>query len=390
MMNLKSMDSREVLYFVSMEPLIAFFMMRSTITESEEFPFVAGVSISRGNISLLMNPDKMLAMSSAEKMGVLVHEYLHVLMLHCTKRMRSDKSQHLKENIAKDMAINQLIVKPYNTGWALPDGAVFHDLPQFGFPPNLTSEQYFDLIDKKYTDDQLKSLYDPMDDHSGWGNDGGGGEDGDSEEIIKEVAKQYASSKYGTQLGKTLGGAGSAAGQMMETLLASERRDIDWRTEARQFLASVMDPKRQFTYKRQSRRYGFPFQGEKLKIKTKAMALIDTSGSMSAAYLSNIGGQLNLMSRIMQIDVVFVDADVQGTIKKYRPSAELTIPGRGGTDLQPGFVHAEENGYRGIIVFTDGDLFRKPECSIPTLWVIINNKKFTPPFGKALHVKWNY
>jgi predicted metal-dependent peptidase len=94
------------------------------------------------------------------------------------------------------------------------------------------------------------------------------------------------------------------------------------------------------------------------------------------------------MSKIMHVDVVFCDADVHGGIKKFRPTRELSFPGRGGTDMQPGFEFAKENHYRGVICFTDGYLFAKPECAIPTLWVVVNNNNFSAPFGSVCHVEW--
>lgn len=386
MLNLKSFDPRELYVFIVEEPLIAHFFMRSKIKEDKEFPALAGVCIKKGLIHLYLNPDKMQKLLPNEKIGVLIHEYLHVLLLHCSNRLggtdSSDKAKRMKENIAMDMAINQLIKKSFD----LPDNCVLHNKEPFDFPPDLTAEQYFELIEKKYSDDEIEERFGnwDFDDHSQWEE----GSQLEGRSVVKELAKSYAQTKQGGDTGRTLRSAGNHHGQLLDTLVAIETYDINWQLHAKRFVQNLLDDKRRFTYKRFSRRYGFPCPGQKFKTKAKVAAIVDTSGSMPASYLSHIGGQLNLMCKIMQVDVLWCDADVQGTVKKYRPTKELEIPGRGGTDMQPGFDLAQEENYRGVICFTDGYLYTETLSELPTLWVIVNNDGFKAPFGNVVHVDW--
>jgi predicted metal-dependent peptidase len=378
-------DPRELYVFIIQEPLLAFFLMRSKIIEDEKLPFVAGVSVQHGQINLHLNPTRMSEFSSKEKIGILVHEYLHVLLLHCTERRSDDPEKHTKENIAKDMAINQMILRCKN--YALPDWVISHDKEPFKFPANLTAEQYFELIDKNYTDEEIEKMYVAFDDHGAFGESSNGGAI-EGKAIIKELAKAYAQTKHAGDLGDALKTAGNQYGNILEKLVAIETYDINWQVQAKRFLAKIVDSKRQFTFKRFSKRYGFPAQGEKFKTKTKVAAIVDTSGSMSASFLSHIGGQLNLMSKIMRVDVIMCDVAVQGHISKFKPSRELEFPGRGGTDMQPAFEYVQEEGYRGVICFTDGGLYSPVSSKLPTLWVSVNNRQFNPPFGSIVHVLW--
>jgi len=386
MLNLKSFDPRELYVFIVEEPLLAHLFMRSKIKEDNEFPALAGVCIKKGLIHLYLNPEKMQKLSPNEKIGVLVHEYLHILFLHCSNRLggsdSSDQAKRMKENIAMDMAINQLIKKSFD----LPDNCVLHNKDPFDFPADLTAEQYYELIEKKFSDEDIQDKFGDweFDDHSKW--DDGSGLEGRS--VIKELAKSYAQTKQGSDMGRTMKSAGNKYGNILETLIAIETYDINWQVQAKRFIQKLLDDKRRFTYKRFSRRYGFPNPGEKFKTKAKVAAIVDTSGSMSGSYLSHIGGQLNLMCKIMQVDVFFCDADVQGKVKKYRPSRELEIPGRGGTDMQPAFNLAEEEKYRGVICFTDGYLYTETASKLPTLWVVVNNNGFIAPFGSVVNVHW--
>lgn len=371
-------DQQDLYLFIVQEPLLAYCLMRSKIIEEKDAPFPAAVSIKNGIINLYLNPDKIKEMSTKERVGVLVHEFLHVLLLHCTKRSKPDASQRKKENIAMDMAINQLIVKNYD----LPEYAVFHNKEPFDFPPDLTAEQYYELIDNSFSSEQVQCL-DSLDDHNKWEE----GETLEGRSVIKDLAEGYAQSKNANKLGKTLS-AGSKYGDILEKLLTIEVNDIAWQTHVKKFMHNILDSKKLFTYKKFSRRHGFPAPGRKFKNKAKLAVIVDTSGSMSSTFLSHIGGQLNLMAKIMQVDVFWCDAQVQGEVKKYKPKKELEFPGRGGTDMQPAFDLAVAQNYKGIVCFTDGGLFKEPECGIPTLWVSINNKSFKPPFGKLINVEW--
>lgn len=382
------MDDHEILCFLADEPMIGYFFLRSRIKEDKEFPFLAAVYVKHGIINLMVNPDKMNALTTMEKMGVMVHEYLHVMLLHCTERSmnNTESAKATKENIAKDMAINQLIVSP--GCWSIPEQGVFHNKKPFDYPAKLSAEEYYMLIEKDFTDEEIKQNYDPMDDHSQWGEDSSPEE---AKSTIKALAKAYANTKDAMKRGKVLEhgkGVGWMPGDMLQALLSIETPDVMWQTYVKMFMQKVLDQKKRFTYKRFSRRYGAPFQGTTIKTKSKVCAIIDTSGSMSDSFLAHIGGQLNLMCRIMQVDVVFCDAAVQGGIAKFKPSKELAFPGRGGTDMNPAFKFAEENLYRGIVCFTDGGLFTTPESTIPTLWVVVNNNSFKQPFGEICHVEW--
>ena len=380
----RSLDATELYAFIVEEPMLAHFFMRSEVHEEDDFPAPAGVCLKNGQIHLYMNPSKMNEFLPNEKIGVLVHEYLHVLMLHCSGRMSGasskDLAKHKKENIAMDMAINQLIRKSFD----LPKDCIQHDRDPFDFPADLTAEQYYELIEKKFSDQEVMDMNTDFDDHSMW--EGGNALEGKS--LIKQLAKQYAQTKNGDFAGKTLARAGNQYGKLLETLVAIETHEINWQLMARKFLHSLLDDKRRFTYKRFSRRHGFPNPGEKFKTKARVAAIVDTSGSMAPGWLSHIGGQLNLMAKVMQVDVFFCDADVQGSVKKYRPSSSLEIPGRGGTNMQPAFDLANEERYRGVICFTDGYFYEDVSSRLPTMWVICNNSSFNPPFGTASYVEW--
>jgi len=378
--DLTCISPQELYIFIIQEPLLAHYLMRSKVKEDKEFPAIAGICVKHGMINLFLNPDKMNELLPKEKIGVLIHEFLHVLLLHCTKRGSGEKAKRMKENIAMDMAINQLILRTFD----LPNMCVLHNKDPYNYPANLSSEQYYELIEEQFSDEEMEKMYQEFDSHDVW-------EDGDPLEgraVIKDIAEAYASTKNAGKIGKTLQ-AGNSYGDLLERLLAIETHEIVWQNEVKRFMHHQQDNKRMFSYKRFSRRYGFPAPGRKYKNKAKIAAIVDTSGSMSNLFLQHIGGQLNLMTKLMQVDIFWVDADVQGEVKKFKPSKEIEFPGRGGTDMQPGFDRALEDHYRGVVCFTDGYLYNKVESKIPTLWIIVNNPGFVAPFKSGIvHVDW--
>lgn len=378
---LESLSEEEMTALNDDEPFIAYFFFQSTIIEDPEFKAAAGVAVIKGKPHLWLNPGKMNQFSMREKIGVIVHEYLHVMLAHCTVRTTGVKELHIIENIAKDMAINQVV----NNAWDLPSGCVSYSDPRFNFKEKLSSEEYFNLIYEKFDPEEVEKQFGGMgfDDHSEWSDE----DDSSGTQIVKAMAKRYLQAT-GAQRGEALKGAGAYGDQMISEILAIEEHDIDWKQKARIFMHKVACPKQKPTWKRPNKRYGLPFQGSQRKTMNKVMALVDTSGSMSDNWLAHIGGHLNQMCRIMQVDVVFCDAEVSGHYKKHKPSKNLQYPGRGGTNMQPGFDFAAQEGYRGVICFTDGGLFTDPVSKIPTLWVVCNYPEFRLPFGQVAHVNW--
>ncbi len=379
--SLRSFSPREIFAFIADEPLLSYFMVRSKIVEDDKFPFCAGVYVEKGRINLLLNPTMLNKFNPSEKLGVLVHEYLHIVLQHCTSRHSQKGTKKMKENVAMDMAINQMIVKC----WSLPDVAVFHNKGPFNYPAGLTAEQYFELIDKQITDEQFEGMFPSMDDHSQW-------EECSPQDasVIREIMKGYANTRQGQEKGNTLKTAGDHFGNVMEQLLAIQDEDIPWYRYASYFLTKVRSDERKRTYKRPNKRYGFPAQGKTFKTKTRACVIIDTSGSMASTFLQHILGHLNMLTRVMEIDILMCDTGVQGEkIKKFKPQEELAFQGRGGTDLQPAFDKAKEDGYCAVICFTDGGLFKETGADIKTLWVCCNNKSFNPAKGEVIHTTWN-
>jgi len=383
-LNLTCMSGEEIWKFIVSEPLLSYFFLRSKIEELPDCNFVAAVSVKNGTVCLRINSADFKTFTFRQKMGILVHEYLHVLLQHCTSRVKHYSGvQAKKENYAMDMSINQMI----RSVWDLPEYAIYHDNPSFGFPPNLSAEQYLELINQKYPDETFSDSFGPnkgADTHDSWSS-----ATDEDDALIKEIARSYQNSYGPNDLGETLSAHAKMAG-VLENILARDANDISWDIEVRRFIHSSRSASFRRTYKRVNRRFGFPSPGLAHKYTAKVAAIVDTSSSMGNKVLEAVAGQLNKMSWQMLVDIIMCDSEVleSGIVKGFKASSSVDFRGRRDTDLQPGFDYAEKENYKAIVCFTDGFFDKDVLCAIPLLWVCIGNENFSPRTGKVIHVNW--
>lgn len=376
---LESFSEGELFTFISEEPLLAHLFVRSDICESTKYPYYASTCIRNGIIQLVLNPDKISSLPYKEKIGLLVHEYLHILLGHCTVRSIIKSSKIAKQNVAQDMAINQLILK---TGvWNLPKDGIFHNVPPFYYDEGLTSEEYLSFIDRDFSDEEIDEWYgnNAIDYHGDW-------ELSDSS-LVKDLIEDYIN-KGKSDLGETLS-LSKEHSSFLQKIESQSSSDKDWLITAKHFLCKNLPGKRKRTYKRPGKRYPFPSKGVLRKNVSKAAVIVDTSYSMSSASLGIILDALNKLSYISSIDVVMCDTEVKGEpFKNFQSSTELIFNGRGGTNLQPAFDLVENERYHSVICFTDGGSSEKIQTKVKTLWICINNLAFRPDVGQVCHVRW--
>jgi predicted metal-dependent peptidase len=90
------------------EPFFAALSRRIDKTASTAIP-TAGVRVNpeRGQFEMIYNPEFMAALSDTHKLGVLMHEFYHIIFEHVTGRKPADGLKRI-DNIAMDLAINGL------------------------------------------------------------------------------------------------------------------------------------------------------------------------------------------------------------------------------------------------------------------------------------------
>ena len=116
------------------------------------------------------------------------------------------------------------------------------------------------------------------------------------------------------------------------------------------------------------------------------MFLIDTSGSMTAALLEQIDGELARLARRFSVTVVEFDAAIQ-RVHAYRPLGDYH--GRGGTDFRPALEREFLRAHRPdlVVVFTDGE-GPAPESSprVPVIWCLTPGGDAPVQWGRVIRM----
>ena len=172
---------------------------------------------------------------------------------------------------------------------------------------------------------------------------------------------------------------GSLGGNFAEMLKASTRAKINWKTVFAGFRASVLSSKRKLTRMRPNRRTGFEQMGSIRRFDTRLLVAVDVSSSISSSALSYFYGVINSAFRygFEAIDVVQFDCGITQVQSLKKVLKDVTAVGRGGTSFQEPIDYADENGYDGLLILTDG---YAPQPTLPDgmrckiIWVCQNKQ----------------
>mgnify|MGYP003329035336 CR=1 FL=1 len=149
---------------------------------------------------------------------------------------------------------------------------------------------------------------------------------------------------------------GSLSGRFAEKIKASTKARIDWRNVFAGFRASVLSSKRKLTRMRPNRRSGFEQMGSTRQFNTRLLVAVDVSGSISSSALSYFYGVINSAFRygFEAIDVAQFNCSITQVQNLKKVMKNVTAVGRGGTSFQEPIDYANENGYDGLLILTDG------------------------------------
>ena len=179
---------------------------------------------------------------------------------------------------------------------------------------------------------------------------------------------------------------GSLAGNFAERLKASAKARINWRNVLSGFRASILSTKRKLTRMRPNRRTGFDNMGSIRRFDTKVLVAVDVSGSISSSDLSYFYGVVNSAFRygFTAVDVIQFDAGVRVVQSLKKVLRDVIAVGRGGTSFQEPIDYANENGYDGLVILTDG---YAPQPVLPDnmrcklVWVCNNRDSYESSHG---------
>lgn len=340
-----------------------------------------------------------------QRLFVLAHEIWHNVMLHFVRVEGRDRKLF---NIATDLEVNQLLKLD---GLIPPKGCCMPDA--YNVPPNLSAEEYYELLLKRNSGSGSSS------NASSGGSESSGNADGElsgqfdkhvfeGDEVSKETGLEKTEDKYGV-VGQdtdfTPNTVESAVEHMREAAIAAataleQQRgtlpahiaslvnkllepEVKWQEVLQQFVTRCFGDRREWNPpNRRHVWHGSYLQsrrGEKLKIAVG----IDTSGSVTAL-LPKFLGELNGLVQSFgnyELHLIQCDTDVND-YHLYSDDDPLDLEneafeakGMGGTKLHPIFDYINDNGLEidACVVFTDGycEEFDEDDApAFPVLWMV--------------------
>ena len=355
------------------EPFFAALSRRIDKTPTDTIPTAAvRVNPERQQFEMLYNPAFMGALSDEHKLGVLMHEFYHIIFEHVTKRMPDDGLRRI-DNIAMDLAINglpEMVGKlPCNadpgppTGSAgepmkacIPGEGMFADLPS-----GMTYEWYLEAL-KKMGEDDKKSDGEPgngdgdpfegadsFDDHGQFGEC-----EGTAQEIAKERLKEAV--KKAAEEAEKARNWGSVSSSVRKDILERVQTHVDWRKVMRYFIKTSQRADRRSTPRRINRRFPRIHPGKRVRRHARIAISIDQSGSVDDRMLAAFFSELNELAEIAEFTVIPFDCNVaedkvyvwkRGQTRKW----ERVLYGGTCFNAPTKYVNAE--GFDGHIILTD-------------------------------------
>ena len=348
------------------EPFFAAISRQVHKSPSTAIP-TAGVRINKetAQYEMLYNPEFMAKLPDNEKLGVLMHEFYHIIFDHVTERLPPEGMTKMW-NIATDLAINGLpgVIDKIPSIGCIPGKGPFVHLP-----PEMSADFYFEELKKQKEQDKEKNkdkgekgegegepsdgsgdgLGEPMDDHSGWGE-------------VDEDTKQIAKERLGEILKDAVKEAsksnnwGSVSSSMKKQIMERLKTWVDWRKMLSYFIKATVKADKTATIRKINKRFPRIHAGKKVQRLANIAISIDQSGSVGDDMLALFFNELNKLADIATFTVVPFDTEVDESKVYVWKKGQRKVWERvlcGGTDFNAPTKWVNERNFDGHIVLTD-------------------------------------
>jgi predicted metal-dependent peptidase len=357
------------------EPFFAALSRRIDKVSTTAIP-TAGVRVNPGSaqFELLYNPEFFAQLSDTHKLGILKHEFYHLIFEHVTTRKPADGLKRI-DNIAMDLAINCHISnelpcdatpgptigkEPMKA--CIPGEGIFADLPSFK-----SYEWYLEALKKKQEEGDGEGGQgkpgeggepgdgdpfggaDSLDDHDGFGES-----DGTTQEIAKERLKDTL--KKAADEAEKSRNWGTVSSSMRQEIMDRISTKIDWRKVLRYFVKTSQRSDKRSTPRRLNKRYPRVHPGKRVRRHAKIAISIDQSGSVDDQMLAAFFSELNKLAEIAEFTVIPFDTEVAKDkvyVWKKGQSKKTERVMRGGTCFDAPTKYVNAGNFDGHIVLTD-------------------------------------
>lgn len=354
------------------------------IVESEQLPDGSHLNACATNGKVIwINPKKFEKWSVQERVGMLAHEVMHVILQHAAR-----KHSYLQLGVGPDMktfstkrfdhACDYIInAHLLSQGFKLPLGSLQNS--------TVTGDDIVDEIYVKLPDDE---------DEKPDGNDDHVANDGQTQTSQPVMA---AALKKAQEIAKMQGKGSAGLERLIDKICEPE---VPWQEHLRRTFIAMTRGRDEMTWARPNRRkLAAPphlyLPGRTGREGPEIGVIVDTSGSIGQDELSTFMGELKgIMSDTepKAVHLAYVDDEVKGDVITFDDVNEIEAvmqrsQGGGGTDMTKGFEKFKELELpiENRVVFTDGYTPFGEDDGIPTVWCITTG--IEAPWGSTVHVK---
>ena len=335
--------------------------------------------------TLYVNPTEFGKFTVQERVGMLAHEVMHVILQHAAR-----KHSYLQLGVGPDLKV--FSTKRFDHAC---DYIINAHLIAQGFKLPLGSLQNSQVTGDDIVDEVYLKLPDDEEDKPD-GNDDHIANDGQTQTSQPVMAAALQKAK---EIAKMQGKGAAGLERLIEDICTPK---VSWQEHLRKSIVTMTRGRDNYTWQRPNKRkLAAPphayFPGRSAQKGPHIGVVIDTSGSIGQDELSSFMGELSgIMTDIgpEAVHLVYCDSEVHNneviTFDDVNDLANVAqkAGGGGGTDMPKGFDKFEEEQLpiETQICFTDGYTPFGEDKGIPTIWAI-TNENITAPWGTTVHVE---
>ena len=371
-----------------------FFASLSRKIEKVQNKFIptAGVRVNeKGFFELQYNPDFFEGLPANQRLGVLKHEFYHLVFEHVTGRLPSEGMSKMW-NIATDLAINSHLIGELPEQGCIPGQGMFKE-----FSAGLSAERYTELLKKMQEEQEQQrgeqgegasgdgegsegpSLdnMDSFDDHSQWG------ENAEASDALEKAKERLKNALKDASREASQKGWGSVSHDCRKAVMEAITSKVDWRKVLRYFIKTSQASNKRSTVKRINRRFPYIHAGRRTERVANIAISIDQSGSVSDAMLSAFYAELDKLASLASFTVIPFDHEVfedkvfvwkKG--EKRKKERVLT----GGTCFDAPTKYVNKHGFDGHIILTDMYAPRPVASKCQRMWMTDKSGASQPIF----------
>jgi predicted metal-dependent peptidase len=384
------------------QPFLAASVMRLPLKDASDMPWCE--TMSTDGYHIFFNAPWVSELRDEEIQGVVAHEVLHVVFGHADRKGNRD---HLKWNIACDLAINLLLV---SEGQALPTSGlldmrfrgmsadqIYAELPG-GEPTGLDSFEARQIQiqnsgparrirSARQLDSEIGAdLLDPEDIRIRPLQDDDAPDRQARRGLRRQLVAEMSSSLHG-----------DSPALIRQEIEQAKSGAINWQALLRSWLTErVKSDWSTYPFAKKHIWRGIYLPSVGVQAPGHIVFAIDTSGSMTQEDIADIAAEVRSLRDTFHSKLTVIQSDAAiHSIEGYEADDPTPIPskmtavGRGGTDFRPvfEFVKNSDDATQLVIYATDGfGSFPERAPEVPCLWMLTPRSRSEEefPFGFAI------